>query len=67
MNNDLINIYIETLLNEITELVKTKLLIETKLKYAENLNKSISDENESLKAEIEKLNKRKPKSVNTDF
>lgn len=65
MNPDLVNLYIERLLNEVGELVKTKLLIETQLKYTEIMNSKLTQENEKLVAQLEKLNKKKTKEVDT--
>lgn len=65
MNPEIVNIYIERLLQEVQELTKTKLLIETQLKYTELLNKNLSDKVRELEAQMEKLNKKKSKDVNT--
>ena len=65
MNPDLINIYIEQLLNEITEGVKTKTFLQTQLKYTEKLNAQLQLKITELEAEVEKLNKNKQKEVNT--
>jgi hypothetical protein len=58
-NNELVNIYIENLLNEVVELTKTKLLLETKLKYQEKVNNK-------LQVELQKLSKREKKTKDTD-
>lgn len=59
-NNELVNIYIDTILNEINELTKTKLLLDTKLKYQEKINAT-------LQLELAKLNqKREKKSRDTE-
>lgn len=65
MNPEIVNIYIERLLHEVQELVKSKLLIETQLKYTEMLNKNLSDKVNELEAQMEKINKKKTKEVNT--
>jgi hypothetical protein len=58
-NAELVNIYVETLLNETIELTKTKLLLETKLKYQEKVN-------QTLQIELQKLSKREKKSKEVD-
>lgn len=65
MNTDLVNIYIERLLNEITEGVKSRILLETQLKYTEGLNLQLKSKVEDLQTQVEKLNKKKLKEVNT--
>lgn len=67
MNADLINLYIERLLKEIEELTKNRLLIETQLKYTENLNIDLQTQLKQLQEQQEKHNKRinKTKEVNT--
>lgn len=65
MNTDLVNIYIERLLNEITEGVKSRILLETQLKYTEGLNLQLKSKVEDLQSQVEKLNKKKSKEVNT--
>ena len=65
MNTDLVNIYIERLLNEVSEGVKSRILLETQLKYTEALNIQLKTKVEELEAQIEKLNKKKSKEVNT--
>lgn len=65
MGNELVNIYIDKLVQEATEGTKTRILLESQLKYTELLNNSLKEENEKLKQEIDKLNKRKSKAVDT--
>ena len=67
MNADLINLYIERLLKEIEELTKNRLLIETQLKYTENLNIDLQTQLKQLQEQQEKHIKRinKTKEVNT--
>ena len=67
MNTDLVNIYIERLLNEVGEGVKSRILLETQLKYTEALNIQLQTKIDELEAQIEKLNKKKSKDkeVNT--
>ena len=65
MNPELINLYIDRLLQEIQELTKNRLLIETQLKYTERMNSELQNKLKELEAQIEKLNKKKSKEVNT--
>ena len=65
MNPDLINLYIERLLNEVTEGAKSRILLETQLKYTEIMNGQLQTKITDLESQIEKLNKRKSKEVNT--
>lgn len=61
MNAELINLYVEQLLNEVSEGVKTRILLQTQLKYTELMNNDLKKKNDALEKEIEKLNKRKSK------
>lgn len=65
MNPDLINLYIEQLLKEVTEGAKTRVLLETRLRYTEMLNVQLQNTVTELEEKVEKLSKRKPKEVNT--
>lgn len=65
MNPDLINLYIEQLLKEVTEGAKTRVLLETRLRYTEMLNAQLQNTVTELEEKVEKLSKRKTKEVNT--
>lgn len=66
MNNpELINLYIENLMNEVTEGAKSRLLLQTQLKYTEKLNAQLQSKITELESQVEKLNKKKPKEVDT--
>jgi len=65
MNPDLVNIYIDRLLNEVGELTKTRILLDTQLKYTEMLNVNLQRQLAETQTQIEKLNKKKSKEVNT--
>jgi CII-binding regulator of phage lambda lysogenization HflD len=65
MNPEIINLYIDRLLQEITELIKNKLLIETQLRYTERINAEFASKIKDLESQLEKLNKKKQKEVNT--
>ena len=63
MDNQLINLYIDRILNELTETVKSKLLIETQLKYTEQINQNLQKEIEAIKSEYEEY-KKKQENIN---
>lgn len=71
MNPDLINLYIEQLLNEVAEGAKSRILLQTQLRYTEMVNGQLNARNAELEAQLqsvqEKLNKKKSKDkeVNT--
>jgi hypothetical protein len=54
MDAEFINVYIEKLVNELTELTKTRLLLETQLVIASRTVTSLTSENEKLQAAINK-------------
>lgn len=63
MNAELINIYIEKLLNEVIEGVKTRVLLETQLKYTEQINQKLQNELIEIKSEYEEY-KTKQENIN---
>ena len=65
MNPEIVNIYIERLLNEVTEGVKARILLETQLKYTEMMNSKLQLKINELEIQVEKLNKKKSKEINT--
>lgn len=69
MNPDLVNLYIEQLLIEIGESAKSRVLLQTQLKYTERVNAQlqarVTELETQLEAQAEKLNKKKSKEVNT--
>lgn len=66
MTPELINLYIERLLQEIDILNKNKFMIEVQLKYTELLNIELQKKIKELEEKIEKNNKRQnKKEVNT--
>jgi HKD family nuclease len=65
MNQDLVNIYIERLLHEVSEGVKVRILLETQLKFTEMLNVNLQQQLNEAQLQIEKINKKKLKEVNT--
>lgn len=65
MNAELINFYIECLLKEVSESAKSRILLETQLKYTEMINGQLQTKINELEAQLEKLNKKKSKEVST--
>jgi hypothetical protein len=65
MNPEIVNMYIERLLQEIQELTKNRLLVETQLRYTERMNAEFQNKINLLEQQVEKLNKKKLKEVNT--
>lgn len=71
MNPDLINLYIEQLLNEVAEGAKSRILLQTQLRYTEMMNNQLSvrvaELEQLVQSQLEKLNKKKSKDkeVNT--
>lgn len=66
MNPEIVNMYIERLLNEVQEGVKSRILLETQLKYSDSLNNSLNQRIKELENQIEKQNKKTAKKeVNT--
>jgi hypothetical protein len=64
MNNpELINLYIENLINEITEGTKNRVLLQTQLKYTELINSQLQSKITDLEGQLEKLNKKTKKEV----
>jgi hypothetical protein len=54
MDAEFINVYIEKLVNELVELTKTRLLLETQLVIASRTVTSLTSENEKLQASLNK-------------
>lgn len=76
MNPEFLNMYIEQLITEIGENAKSRILLQTQLRYTESVNGQLTGriselENEivnlqnQLQSQQEKLNKKKSKEVNT--
>jgi CII-binding regulator of phage lambda lysogenization HflD len=66
MDPEIVNIYIERLLNEVAEGAKSRILLETRLKYTESINVNLSGRIQQLESQIEKQNKKNvKKEVNT--
>lgn len=71
MNDEFINMYIETMSNKINDLTRNEVMLATKVSIAEKLIKTVKEENDQLKAENEKLqaslNKRASKKQDETF
>lgn len=71
MNQDIVNLYIEKLLIEVTESVKTRILLQTQLAYTEKQAAELQQKNAVLEEHITKLeaslNKKVSKQVKEDF
>jgi cell division protein FtsB len=71
MNQDIVNLYIEKLLSEVTESVKTRILLQTQLAYTEKQAAELQQKNAVLEENITKLeaslNKKASKQVKEDF
>lgn len=72
MEPEIINIYIEKLLAEVGEAAKSRVLLDTQLKYTQTINQNLSQKIQELEAQIqtlssqiEKQNKKKTKEVDT--
>ena len=59
MGPEFVNLYIERLLNDVTEGVKSRILLETQLKFTEMINSQLQTKIIELETQIEKLNKKK--------
>lgn len=64
MDNEFVNLYIETLLKEVTELTKSKILVQTHLEYLQKQNSVLVKQVQELEA---KLATKKPAKVKEDF
>lgn len=58
MNPEIVNIYIEKLLNEVVEGTKSRILLETQLKYTEKLNADLQLQLNQFQIQQEKQNKK---------
>jgi hypothetical protein len=65
MNPEFFNMYVEQLLNEIAEGAKSRVLLQTQLRYTEQINAQLQTKITDLEAQAQKLNKKKSKEVNT--
>lgn len=66
MNPEIVNLYIEKLINYITELTKTNILMSAQLSYYEKLNSTLEEKVAKLEEALDKA-KSKSKKVDSDF
>ena len=66
MNPEVLNLYIEKLVNYITELTKTNLLMSAQVTWLERANGSLNDKIAMLEADLNKLTSKQKKKDN-DF
>jgi hypothetical protein len=66
MNPEILNLYIEKLVNYITELTKTNLLMSAQVTWLERANGTLNDKIAMLEADLNKLSSKQKKKDN-DF
>jgi hypothetical protein len=66
MNPEIVNLYIEKLVNYITELTKTNLLMSAQVTWLERSNGTLNDKIAMLEADLNKLAS-KQKKKDTEF
>ena len=71
MNEEFINMFIDTMNKKIEEMTRNEIMLQTRLAIAEKLIANLQSEKQNLFEENEKmaatLNKRAPKSKENDF
>lgn len=67
MNPEILNLYIEKLVNYITELTKTNLLMSAQVTWLERANGSLNDKIAMLEADLNKLASKQKKKDTADF
>lgn len=68
MGPELYNLYVEKLIQEVTELVKTKILLSAQLSYYEKINAELSDKANELEKALNKASSKTQKKTETsDF
>ena len=65
MEQELVNTYIEKMSNRLGDFLKSEILLQTQLELAQRVVKTLTDENNELKSQLEKLNKKKKPEVDT--
>jgi len=58
-NPEMINLYVDNLVREMTELLKSKVLLNTQLEFLQKSHNSLIAEFETFKAQVEESNKPK--------
>lgn len=65
-NAEFINTYIDTLNKNLHEAVSRNAVLETRLTMSEKLAASLQSEIQSLRSELEKVNKKKPVTTSSE-
>lgn len=65
METEFVNIYIERIVKEVEELTKSRLLNDSKIIYLESTIKRQNDRIDDLEKQLEKINKKKTREVDT--
>lgn len=55
MEQEFFNMYVERLINEMTELTKMKILLETKVLFTEKINKTLATKVSDLEKKLEEF------------
>lgn len=61
MDAEFVNVYIENLNNEVTDLIKQKIILKTQLSFQEKLAASLAARVEELEKALDKANSKKKK------
>lgn len=67
MGPEIFNIYVEKLIQEVTELTKTKILLSAQLSYYEKINAELMTKVEELEKALNKANSRPSRKHESDF
>lgn len=67
MNAEILNLYIEKLVNYITELTKTNVLQSAQLAYYEKLNSTLNDKVAELESALDKAKSKQKKGSEGEF
>lgn len=67
MNPEVLNLYIEKLVNYITELTKTNLLMSAQVTWLERTNAALNDRIAVLEQDLNKLASKQKKKDTTEF
>lgn len=67
MNPEILNLYIEKLVNYITELTKTNLLMSAQVTWLERTNATLNDKIAMLEQDLNKLTSKQKKKETSDF
>lgn len=67
MNSEIINIYIEKLVLNLTELTKTNVLLSAQLEFANRINAELNNRIAELEVALDKAKASKSKKAESDF